>query len=515
MRGWEPHGQLFQQRLTYRQEASNDAYLSNDSEWDALERNSYEALAVMTSLAEYVGTHSIVAYPLIHVFDEVLLPECRRLSMQPIGQSGFCALALTQRLVEPLPAANFKLKTLAEYYKLPGHETNTVLGELKTLVDLFQRVLRPLAEERCLERWDEVCVFAEAPWFPSRIAFGPFKGQSFREAVSNQELYAWLETLAVSSNARIAEIGRWYLNQLSIRASSVVLEPQGLEVRQDDKNGILLYRNPELEAVRQLIADSRERLAELESRLIKEYNAVEVVRSQLFLMLRPNYERRDILQLRVQYLEKFLGTLLIEGETEASGVAKEHSEARTQCQSKYEEAAHEAAETKELSEEDQREMKAVHRKLATMYHPDRFAHDPEKREIYERLMQEINQARDSGNILLLRKIANNPDEFLLNLGMDILDLGEDDEVGKLRELFYALQERILNALANLDHLYDTDDYRLYMLSIDDPMVLQNVATQLSSSIGEEIVALEAQAARLSSEIESLIGISDPLVAVVG
>ena len=59
------------------------------------------------------------------------------------------------------------------------------------------------------------CEHAQAPWYPSRLTFGEFKGRHFREALSHPALRAWLEWLAGSSSARSAGMGRWYLTQLT------------------------------------------------------------------------------------------------------------------------------------------------------------------------------------------------------------------------------------------------------------------------------------------------------------
>lgn len=41
---------------------------------------------------------------------------------------------------------------------------------------------------------------------------------------------------------------------------------------------------------------------------------MDVVQSQLFALLRPHYQKRDTLRLKIHYRRKYLGTLLVEGE---------------------------------------------------------------------------------------------------------------------------------------------------------------------------------------------------------
>ncbi|MFN9038207.1 MAG: exonuclease, partial [Planctomyces sp.] len=104
--------------------------------------------------------------------DKVLLPEWRRLGCQTIGSRGFCALRLAQRLLDPGPAGNCKLQTLRQYYGLPERGAHTALGDVQTVVDLLGTVLRPIAEERGLGSWDEICRFTEDTLYPSRLTFG-------------------------------------------------------------------------------------------------------------------------------------------------------------------------------------------------------------------------------------------------------------------------------------------------------------------------------------------------------
>ena len=58
-------------------------------------------------------------------------------------------------------------------------------------------------------------------------------------------------------------------------------------------------------------------------------------------------------------------------------------------------------------------------------------------------MQEVNQARSHCDIARLRKIANDPNGFLLRQGLSSHDLSNDEELAKLRPLYATLQTRIL------------------------------------------------------------------------
>ena len=47
-----------------------------------------------------------------------------------------------------MPAGICKLQTLRQYYRLPETGAHTALGDVRTVVDLMQKVLRPLVEKR-------------------------------------------------------------------------------------------------------------------------------------------------------------------------------------------------------------------------------------------------------------------------------------------------------------------------------------------------------------------------------
>lgn len=511
MRGWESEGSAFRRLLNHGVAIPPEATRVNGYTPEILERDGESPLDVYAAFADYAGNRPLVAYNLEYDLDQVLRPEWQRLGLDPIGQPGFCALRLTQRLLDPVPAGNHKLQTLRQYYRLPQRGAHTALGDVETVADLMQQVLRPLADARGLASWEEIVAFASAPWFPSRIAFGRFKGRPFRDALNDRELHAWLEWLSRASNARSAAMGRWYLDQLSTDVDHASAESVVLEAGTVNTTELTLFRNPELETLRQLIASARTRLAELEADYTQEHHAVEVIQSDLFQRLRTHYERRDALRLKIQYRRQFLDTLLIDGEEEAEAVESAYQDARaeTEREREYQDAPAEAAANQALSEDEQRELKALFKKLARLYHPDRYASDPDKQHTYERLMQAVNQARDRGDIALLREIAQDPNGFLLRQGLSGLDFSDEAELAKLRQLYESLQARILDMLDAMQTLRESPGYELYQLSRQRPELVQEVAAQQAGEIDAEIAELEVQANALAEEIEGLTGASDP------
>jgi DNA polymerase-3 subunit epsilon len=502
MREWVPQGPPFRRLLNHNRDIPPEASRVNGLTREILERDGDPPEVVYRDFAAYVGNLPLVSYNLAFDLDQVLRPEWERLGIAPIGQPGFCALRLAQRVLDPVPAGNHKLQTLRQYYRLPERGAHTALGDVQTVIDLLQRVLRPLAEQRGLNTFEQIKAYALETWFPSRIAFGKYKGRHFSEAVRDRELYAWLEWLAGSSNPRSAEMGRWYLQQLDRLGDAGVadglVEPGG--------TGLVIYSHPEVALLRRLIAEARSRLAELEAEYTRERLAVDAVLAQLFELLRPIYERRDQLRLLVQYRRRYLDALMQEGEEEAAETAEQYRQARRETEREYEQAAKDCQrKQRDLSAEEQTELKRLWSKLVRLFHPDRYQDDPERQAIYHHLTAAINHARDMGDLERLREIAEDPNGFLQRQGLASLNFDDDDELPRLRRLYESLQTEILQVIENLETLRASAEYELYLSSTRNSNWLQENASQHASAIEAEIGRLEREAQELAQEIEALSG----------
>src|ERR1035441_6621760 len=293
MRGWESDGEPFRKLLNQNADIPAEISRVHGYTREILERDGESALQVYRQFAEYAGDMPLVSFNQEYDLDEGLKPEWKRLRIAPIGSQGFCALRLAQRLLDPVPAGNCKLQTLRQYYRLPEHGAHTALGDVQTVVDLFGNVLRPIAEHRGLDTWEKLVAYAAEEWYPSRIAFGKHKGRLFQEARRDAELRRWLAWLAASSNARSAKMGRWYLRQLEIEAEPQVaavfaapaIKSKGKRAERPGAVGLaalVLYVNPELEQLRQLVAGARARLAELEVNFTKEKSRVDAMKGVLY-----------------------------------------------------------------------------------------------------------------------------------------------------------------------------------------------------------------------------------------
>jgi DNA polymerase III epsilon subunit-like protein len=214
MCGWQRSGQPFRRLLNHGADIPPEVARVHGYTREILERDGESPIDVYKGFAEYAGERFLVAYNLSYDLDQVLLPEWSRLGVSPMGHPGFCALALAQRLLDPVPAGNCKLQTLRQYYRLPERGAHTALGDVDTVIDLINGVLRPLALDRGLETWDDLVSFSQSEWFPSRIAFGKHKGRDFRDARDDDDLMEWLGWLSSSTNKLSSAMGKRYLSEL-------------------------------------------------------------------------------------------------------------------------------------------------------------------------------------------------------------------------------------------------------------------------------------------------------------
>src|SRR6266581_3297348 len=167
MRGWEADGKPFRKLINQNADILAAASRVHGYTREILERDGEPAHQVYREFAEYAGSLPLVSFNLEYDLDEVLKPEWKRLGIGAIGSRGFCALRLAQRLLDPVPAGNCKLQTLRQYYRLPERGAHTALGDAQTVVDLFAAVLRPIAEQRGLETWEQLAAYAAEEWYPS------------------------------------------------------------------------------------------------------------------------------------------------------------------------------------------------------------------------------------------------------------------------------------------------------------------------------------------------------------
>ncbi|HEV2330463.1 MAG TPA: exonuclease domain-containing protein [Verrucomicrobiae bacterium] len=513
MRGWSAEGEPFRKLLNQNQEIPAEASRVHGYTREILERDGEMAEEVYREFAAYAGNLPLVSYNLDYDLGEVLQPEWQRLRIAPVGQRGFCALRLAQRLLDPVPAGNCKLQTLRQYYRLPERGAHTAPGDVQTVADLFANVLRPIAEHRGLITWERLAAFAAEEWYPSRITFGKHKGRLVQEARKDAELRRWLDWLAGSANARNAKMGRWYLRQLEkmLPADATVFATAGIDGRQDstvftaEQAALVIYVNPELNELRRLVADARARLAELEVVYAKEKSRVDAMQAVLFRRLREHYQKRDRLRLVVQYRKKYLDSLVRGGKEEAKQAEENFAKARAQSERDYDETAAAVAEKKALTAVEEAELNRLWRKLVKLYHPDRFAREPEKLATYEKLTTAINRAKETGDIQTLREIAEDPAGFILRQGWTRLDFGDEVELAESRRLHESLQLEIIAVIESLEQLRESAEYELCRIMEQRPAALNELTAERAKILEKESMELQLEAEKLADEIKELSG----------
>ncbi len=511
MRGWDPEGAPFHQLLKPREGDLSGVSTLFARPLETLERDGLPPAEAHRDLLAYAGSVPWVGYGLEKQW-EILLADWQLLGITPPGERGFCAASLTQRLLDPLPAGNCKVEMLRQFYQLPERLPQSALSQLQTLGDLLTTVLHPIAETRGLYAWQQLVDFTLEPWFPSRITFGKFKGRLFQDALQDPELAKWLEWLAASSNEQSAAMGAWYLQRLgTFSTGTSAPQPAGLfaphitaaEGDAPAQEGIIT--NPAEERLKARVAQAKARLAELEAAYTIDKRAVETAQSILFGVLRPYFQRRDKLVLTVRYRRKFLDALLAGGEEEAEEVVREGETAAQQTDAEYEQTAASLADRKVLNDEEEEELKRLWRKLVGLFHPDRFALEPDKQEAYAQLTREINDARDKGDIERLREIVRDPEEFMAKMGLSQLNFANEQEVTGLEKLLNSLESMILSTLEALETLRKDPAYELHRLNERIPGFIEEAAKEQARRVEAEIETLAEEAARLEHEISELNG----------
>lgn len=502
MKGCLPDGPPFRRIINHGTDIPPEASRVNGYTREILERDGDAPTDVYVDFGRYVNGLPVSAYNLKYDWDEVLLPEWERLGLNVLGQKGLCLLKLTQRLLDPVPAGNFKLQTLRQYYKLPERGAHTALGDVETVVDFFQSVLVPLIKSRGLAGWQELVEFSEEEWYPSKIPFGKFKGRFFSDAKSDERLRAWLEWLAASKNQRSAQMGAWYLSQLdngfAYSESENVFTgvfTTGFEL----VNGAF----SEIE-LRRLIAVVRDRLADLQVTYTRDQSSVSATKAKIFEILRPLYEKRDLLKLRLRFRQQFLDALLISGEEEALSVDERWEHAKQSAEYEYEQTASAFAGKGELSQDQEVELKTLWRELVRLFHPDRFMDDDDKRAAYQRLTAEINSARDSGDIERMREIAKDPEGVIRKLGLAELHLEEEDSLVQLKQLYDELQEQVVSLIEATDNLYASPDWDLHQLVTQKEGFLEELVQERTLGMETEVEELTRNLEDLEQQIADLM-----------
>jgi DNA polymerase III epsilon subunit-like protein len=499
----EPAGTPFSVLLNHDVEIPKAVSRIHGYTREILERDGLLPAEAHRALREYAKDYPVVSYNLAYDWDEVLAPEWERLGLEQAGQRGFCALRLARRLLDPLPTSNCKLQTLRRYYELPERAAHSAEGDVLTLVDLFQKVLSPIAKQRGLSEWDDLASHADEDWYPSRITFGQYRGRDFREARDDTDLHSYLEWLSKSEKEHNALPGAWYLEHLEEDPPPpVILDfgEAGSSATTSQDRELVRYSNPEVERLKVMIDFARDRLAKVETEHDVLKAKIDKTRSRIFMALRPLYEKHDSLQLRVEYRSRFLEILLRDGTEAAAVVEDEFLQAEEKNKQQFEDTANDLEAKKELTEEEEKRLKKVHRKLAVRFHPDKNDSDPK----YANLFVLIDKAYNDNDLETLEAIFADPDAFALLNEKDI-NLSECDEAESLEGLWHALQNKVLSVISAIDALKESPDHEIAVLSEKDKRFLDEIIADQEQDLRNLVQELSAKADKLEEEIEDLTG----------
>jgi hypothetical protein len=271
----------------------------------------------------------------------------------------------------------------------------------------------------------------------------------------------------------------------------------------------VVYEHPELSKLRVLVDAARARLAELESAYTIEKAKVDGLQARLFSRLRQHHQERERLRLIVSYRRQFLDTLLRQSEEEAEVVQREYHETRARSDREYEETAAAMAAKKELTGEEETELAKLWKTLVKLYHPDRFAQEPDKLETYNKLTAAINRAKDNGDLGTLRQIASDPHGFILRQGWASLDFREEEHAARLGKLLESLEMEILNILEATNQLRESPEFELYKLTARNAEMFDQVVSEQTMLLEKEIIDLTNEADQLSKEIGKLTTQAQP------
>jgi hypothetical protein len=270
----------------------------------------------------------------------------------------------------------------------------------------------------------------------------------------------------------------------------------------------VLYKNPELSKLRALVDAARSRLAELEAAYTIEKAKVDSLQARLFSRLRQYHQERERLRLIVSYRRQFLDALR-QGEEEAEQLQREYHEAKARSDREYEETAVAMAAKKELTGEEEADLAKLWKTLVKLYHPDRFAYEPDKLETYGKLTAAINRAKDSGDLDTLRQIASDPHGFILRQGWAGLDFREEEHAARLGKLLESLETDILSVLEATNQLRESPEFELYELTAKNAEMFDEVVSKQTTLLEKEIIDLTNEADQLSKEIGKLTTQSQP------
>jgi DNA polymerase-3 subunit epsilon len=158
MEGWSPVGAPFRRLLNHEVCIPPEATAIHGYTRDYLRRHGEDPVRVHSAFAQFACDYPIVAHNLSYDWDRCLEPEWSRLSLCRAGRRGFCAMMLARRLVPEVHS--YRLDALKHCFRLAPSRSHQALNDVRTVVELFERVYRPRLEPAGFDTFDAIAAFA-------------------------------------------------------------------------------------------------------------------------------------------------------------------------------------------------------------------------------------------------------------------------------------------------------------------------------------------------------------------
>jgi len=158
MRGWEPMGEPFHAYLNHGVRVPSDAVAIHGLTTEFLRRNGQSPVDAHRAFAAYTGNAPLVAHNLWYDWDQCLLSEWRRLAFRSPATKGFCTMHLGRRVLPEVPRV--RLDNLRKLFGLSAEGAHSALGDVRTVIEVFQRVYRPRLEKAGLNTFEAMRSFS-------------------------------------------------------------------------------------------------------------------------------------------------------------------------------------------------------------------------------------------------------------------------------------------------------------------------------------------------------------------
>ncbi|MFP6854242.1 MAG: hypothetical protein VB980_00555 [Opitutales bacterium] len=275
------------------------------------------------------------------------------------------------------------------------------------------------------------------------------------------------------------------------------------------------YDEQQIPALEAMVAEARDRLAELLARHGILRTKVNVALALAFKELGPYREKQELLTARLALLQWRLEGIMNHDDTVEEKFHEQWKATEDDVTRRYREATDglEGKGQEEPTGDRAERLREVWKKLVSVYHPDRHHNDPARKK-YECLMAAINRAKDDGDLETLEKIAEDPDSYARDHGWDLNDAGpspqEKDRMQELSDLLGCLRSEIEKVEKEISDFLVSDDYALYELWKESRWKFRKCISAMRKALIADIQRLEYEI----EEMECRINVYDSVFSSI-